>query len=157
MMLSFLRRPAMRSITQNRAPFMILPRYLSRWQKLALDAKQNVPEVSPQLAQQKCLQRNILEFSYTHGENSPKFIDVREIEEWNFERIAGAIHVARGTLEREIERLFPDPETEMIIYCAGGTRSALVVENLKRMGYTRAFSLAGGLGAWKRMGLPIKS
>ena len=65
------------------------------------------------------------------------FLDVREDHEWLAERIPGATHLGRGILERDIEKLAPDPETEIVLYCGGGYRSALAAAALGQMGYTR--------------------
>jgi nucleotide-binding universal stress UspA family protein/rhodanese-related sulfurtransferase len=82
------------------------------------------------------------------------FLDVREDHEWLAERIPGATHLGRGILERDIEKLAPDPETEIVLYCGGGYRSALATAALGQMGYTRVRSLAGGFRGWKESGRP---
>ncbi|MBX3746790.1 MAG: sulfurtransferase [Verrucomicrobiae bacterium] len=81
--------------------------------------------------------------------NDPKavLLDVREDLEWAAGHAAEARHLGRGVLERDIEAAFPDPGTEIIMYCGGGFRSALACEVAQRMGYTRVFSLAGGFKA----------
>lgn len=80
-------------------------------------------------------------------------IDVREESEWDAGHIPGAIHLGRGILERDIERLIPDHAQEIILYCGGGYRSALSAENLKKMGYERPVSMDGGAGGWRAAGL----
>jgi rhodanese-related sulfurtransferase len=77
-----------------------------------------------------------------------KLIDVREDNEWDAAHAAGAIHLGKGIIERDIERTVPDKDTELILYCGGGYRSALAVDALQKMGYTNAFSMAGGWKAW---------
>jgi len=77
-----------------------------------------------------------------------KLIDVREDNEWDAAHAAGAIHLGKGIIERDIERTIPDKDTELILYCGGGYRSALAVDALQKMGYTNAFSMAGGWKAW---------
>ena len=82
------------------------------------------------------------------------FVDVREDNEWAQGHAAGAEHIGRGVLERDIENLVPDRDREIVLYCGGGFRSALAAENLQKMGYRRVFSMAGGIGAWREQGLP---
>ena len=76
-------------------------------------------------------------------------IDVREDNEWNAAHADGAKHIGRGVIERDIVWQFPDKETELILYCGGGYRSALAADNLQKMGYTNVFSMIGGWTAWK--------
>lgn len=71
-------------------------------------------------------------------------VDVREDSEWQAGRAADAQHLGRGVLERDIERLFPDKNREIIFYCGGGYRSVLAAEVAQRMGYQNVFSLIGG-------------
>ena len=78
-----------------------------------------------------------------------KLIDVREDNEWNAGHATGAIHLGKGIIERDIETTVPDKDTELILYCGGGYRSALAADALQQMGYTNVFSLAGGWKAWK--------
>lgn len=83
-------------------------------------------------------------------------VDVREESEWAAGHAAGAIHLGRGIIERDIEERVPDPSTTLVCYCGGGYRSALVAESLARMGYTGVVSVAGGWRAWTAAGLPIE-
>jgi rhodanese-related sulfurtransferase len=85
-----------------------------------------------------------------------KLIDVREDNEWNDAHAAGAIHLGKGIIERDIETTVPDKNTEMILYCGGGYRSALAADVLQKMGYTNVFSMAGGWKAWKEAGAEIE-
>ncbi|KAJ3216750.1 hypothetical protein HDU67_009076 [Dinochytrium kinnereticum] len=78
--------------------------------------------------------------------------DVRETYEWNEERIPTALYIGRGCLERDIEQLAPDTFDEIVLYCAGGGRSLIAADSLRRMGYKNVASLAGGIGEWKRSG-----
>lgn len=82
-------------------------------------------------------------------------IDVREDHEWQRSRLPGAFHLGRGILERDIEKHFPDLDTELILYCGGGYRSALATDSLQRMGYRRVISMQGGFRGWAEKGLPI--
>jgi rhodanese-related sulfurtransferase len=83
-------------------------------------------------------------------------VDTREDNEWAAGHVAGAVHLSKGIIERDIETKIPDVETKLILYCGGGFRSALVAENLQRMGYTNAISLDGGWRALKESGLPLE-
>ena len=82
----------------------------------------------------------------------PTVLDIRETDEWEQGIIPGARHISRGTLEGAIARAVPDPSTQIILYCAGGSRSALAALSLQDMGYTSVRSLAGGYGTWKSSG-----
>src|SRR5262245_8330734 len=75
-------------------------------------------------------------------------IDVREESEWNAGHAVGAIHLSKGTIERDIERTIPDRSCTMVLYCGGGYRSALAADNLRKMGYRNPISLDGGWRAW---------
>ena len=89
-------------------------------------------------------------------ENGAKLIDVREDNEWEAGHAAGATHLGRGVIERDIVGKFPDKSTELILYCGGGFRSALAADMLQKMGYTNVFSMAGGWKAWKDAGGPVE-
>ncbi|MDQ5844762.1 MAG: rhodanese-like domain-containing protein [Acidobacteriota bacterium] len=78
-----------------------------------------------------------------------KLIDVREDNEWQAAHAAGAEHLGKGIIERDIEEMVPEKSTELILYCGGGFRSALAADVLQQMGYTNVFSMAGGWKAWK--------
>ena len=82
-------------------------------------------------------------------------IDVREGDEYQEGFIPGALWIPRGKLELRIEDAVPDRDADVVLYCAGGTRSALAAQSLKELGYSRVRSLAGGFGAWKKAGLPF--
>jgi rhodanese-related sulfurtransferase len=84
-------------------------------------------------------------------------IDVREDNEWAAGHAAGALHLSRGIIEREIETTVPGKDAKMICYCGGGYRSALVAESLGKMGYTNVWSLKGGWRAWNEAGLPVEA
>jgi len=83
-------------------------------------------------------------------------VDVREESEWDNGHIAGAVHIGKGTIERDIERKIPDHDAEIILYCGGGFRSALSAEALQDMGYTNVISMDGGWRAWKENDLPTE-
>ncbi len=82
-------------------------------------------------------------------------VDVREESEWAAGHAAGAIHLSKGVIERDVEARIPDLDTRILCYCGGGYRSALAVESLARMGYRNAWSVAGGWRAWTAAGLPL--
>src|SRR6266576_2170414 len=86
-----------------------------------------------------------------------KLVDVREDKEWDAAHAAGAIHLGKGIIERDIEATVSDKSTELILYCGGGYRSALAADVLQNMGYTNVYSMAGGWKAWKESGAPIES
>ena len=85
-----------------------------------------------------------------------KLIDVREDNEWDAAHAAGAIHLGKGIIERDIEETVPDKSAELILYCGGGFRSALAADVLQNMGYTNVYSMAGGWKAWKDSGAPVE-
>lgn len=82
-------------------------------------------------------------------------LDVREDLEWQKEHAVGATHLGKGVLERDIEKLFPDPQTELIMYCGGGFRSALTAEIAQRMGYKNVSSVIGGYKAMQAADWPM--
>src|SRR5712692_1965638 len=86
-----------------------------------------------------------------------RLIDVREDDEWRAGHAAGAEHLGKGIIERDIEATVPDKSAELILYCGGGYRSALAADVLQQMGYTNVWSMAGGWKAWKDSGAPIET
>jgi rhodanese-related sulfurtransferase len=85
-----------------------------------------------------------------------QLVDVREDHEWEAAHAAGAVHLSKGTIERDIETTFPDKTTKLVLYCGGGYRSALATDNLQKMGYTNLLSLHGGWRAIEASGLPVE-
>jgi rhodanese-related sulfurtransferase len=83
-------------------------------------------------------------------------IDVREESEYAAGHAAGAIHIGKGVIERDIEAKVPDPATRLVLYCGGGFRSALAADALQKMGYTNVLSMDGGWSAWVQAGLPTE-
>ena len=83
-------------------------------------------------------------------------IDTREDNEWNAGHAAGAVHLGKGIIERDIETKVPRKDTKLVLYCGGGYRSALAADALRQMGYTKAISLDGGWRAIQASGLPIE-
>jgi rhodanese-related sulfurtransferase len=113
---------------------------------LVNDAKSRVREITVAETQQRMRENKDV-----------KLIDVREDHEWNEAHAAGAIHLGKGIIERDIERTVPDKDAELILYCGGGYRSALASDAIQRMGYTNVFSMAGGWKAWKEAGADLSS
>jgi rhodanese-related sulfurtransferase len=85
-----------------------------------------------------------------------RLIDVREESEWEAGHALGAQHIGKGVIERDIEQKVPDKNTELILYCGGGFRSALSADNLQKMGYTNVASMSGGWRAWQAAGAPVE-
>ena len=110
--------------------------------ELVDDAKQRVREVS------------VAETRARMKDGTATLIDVREDNEWDAGHARGAVHLGRGVIERDIEAHIPDKNAELILYCGGGFRSALVAENLQKMGYTNVESMDGGWKGWLDAGLP---
>jgi rhodanese-related sulfurtransferase len=86
----------------------------------------------------------------------PTIVDVREDNEWANGRIAGAIHLGKGVIERDVEAAIPDKTKEIILYCGGGFRSALAADNLQKMGYRNVVSMDGGWRGWNDAGGPVE-
>ncbi len=101
--------------------------------KLVNEARQRVKEVTLEQARARLAQ-------------NPKavLLDVREESEWAQGHAVQAVHLGKGVLERDLEKMYPDPSTEVIMYCGGGFRSALTADAAQRMGYHNVFSLIGG-------------
>ncbi|MCL4524759.1 MAG: rhodanese-like domain-containing protein [Acidobacteria bacterium] len=83
-------------------------------------------------------------------------VDTREDNEWARGHLPGAVHLCKGIIERDIEAVVPDKNTELILYCGGGFRSALAADNLMKMGYSNAISMDGGWRGWTEAGFPIE-
>ncbi len=83
-------------------------------------------------------------------------IDVREADEWSQGHAPGALFIPRGYLELQVEEKVKDKDREVVVYCAGGTRSALGAKSLRELGYSRVSSLQGGFTRWKESGFPIE-
>jgi len=83
-------------------------------------------------------------------------VDVREDSEWAADHLPGAIHLGKGVIERDIEKTVPDTNTELVLYCGGGFRSALAADNLQKMGYKNVISMDGGVRGWREKGYPMQ-
>jgi len=114
----------------------------SGYQALVKDAKTRIKELD--VDQLKALQSSGEKFM---------LIDVREDNEWDAGHAKGAVHISKGIIERDIEPKVPQKGVKLVLYCGGGSRSALAADSLMKMGYTNVFSLSGGFGAYKSAGL----
>ena len=115
------------------------------YQALVKDAKTRIKEIN--VDQLKTLQSS--------GEKYT-LIDVREDSEWTAGHAAGAVHIGKGVIERDIESKISQKEAKLVLYCGGGSRSALAADALMKMGYSNVVSLTGGIGAYKAAGLPTE-
>lgn len=113
---------------------------------LVNDAKSRVRENTPEDVKRK-----------QEAGESFYFVDVREDNEWEKGRAAGAIHLGKGIIERDVERAIPDHDAQIILYCGGGYRSALATDALQKMGYTNAISMDGGWKRWVELEYPIET
>jgi rhodanese-related sulfurtransferase len=117
----------------------------SRFKDIVDDAKRRVHEVT------------VAEVSdrLKRGEKL-HLVDVREESEWIEGHAANAVHLSKGVIERDIEKRFPDTDAELVLYCGGGSRSALAADNLQKMGYTKVRSMIGGFRSWREAGCPVE-
>jgi rhodanese-related sulfurtransferase len=83
-------------------------------------------------------------------------VDVREESEYAKDHLPGAVHLGKGVIERDIEAQVPELDTEIILYCGGGFRSALAADNLQKMGYNNVISMDGGIRDWREKGYPLE-
>ncbi len=113
--------------------------------KLVNEARTHVKEITIEQARERLKQ-------------NPKavLLDVREDSEWANGRAAEAVHLGKGVLERDLENMFPDPHTEIIMYCGGGYRSVLSCDAAQKMGYRNVASLKGGYKGLATANWPMK-
>jgi sulfur-carrier protein adenylyltransferase/sulfurtransferase len=107
---------------------------------LLAQAKSVIVEVAPEEAEKRL------------GEDGVTFLDVREPDEYQQGAIPGAVHLPRGHLEFQVEGRIPDKSQPVVVYCAGGARSALAAKTLGEIGYRDVVSMAGGFNRWKDEG-----
>jgi rhodanese-related sulfurtransferase len=112
--------------------------------KLVAETKKRIHEISVEATLERM-----------HADEGARLIDVREDNEWQAGHAAGAEHLGKGIIERDIEVRVPDSSTELILYCGGGFRSALAADNLQKMGYTNAISMDGGIREWRDKNYPL--
>jgi len=112
--------------------------------KLVGEAKKSVNEISVAEARAKLA-------------TNPKVVllDVREDHEWSAGHAAEAVHLGKGILERDLEKLYPDANTEIIMYCGGGFRSAMTCDAAQKLGYKKVHSLIGGYKGMVAAGWPM--
>ena len=118
-------------------------KHSAEFEAIADDAKGRIHEVSVDEAVERM----------KRGAN---LIDVREDNEFEAGHAEASRHMSRGIIERDIVQTFPEKDTELILYCGGGYRSALSADMLQKMGYTNVHSMAGGWKAWKEAGAPVE-
>ena len=128
-------------LCENRIAMAHNPAFL----KLVSEAKGRVKEI------------DVPKYLEMRKHNEPHvLVDTREESEWNAGHVAGAVHLSKGIIERDIETKVPDTNTTLVLYCGGGFRSALVADNLQQMGYKNAISLDGGWKALRESGIPLE-
>lgn len=113
--------------------------------KLVEDTKPNVKELTIDQARERL-----------SANPDAIFVDVREESEWNAGHAAGAQHISKGVIERDIEAKITDKDAEVILYCGGGYRSVLAADTLQKMGYRNVASMDGGWRGWKASGAPVE-
>ena len=115
---------------------------MASFRELLADAKSKIKEVDTQTAATKI------------DANQAVVLDVREPDEFEQGALLGVVHIPRGHLEAQIETKIVDKTAPVIVYCAGGVRSAFAAKTLQELGYTNVLSMAGGFGKWKDEGRP---
>ena len=113
---------------------------------LVNDAKSRIRETTPELVRAR-----------QQAGETVIFVDVREDSEWQKGHAAGAIHMGKGIIERDIEKAIPDHDAEIILYCGGGYRSSLVADALQKMGYKKPISMDGGWKRWCELRYPMET
>lgn len=113
---------------------------------LVKDAKSRIRETTPEEVRDK-------------QERGDPFhlVDVREEGEWARGHAAGATHLGKGVIERDVEKRIPDKGAEVVLYCGGGFRSALAADALQKMGYRNVISMDGGWKRWRDLGYPTET
>jgi rhodanese-related sulfurtransferase len=121
------------------------PKHPPRFLKIVEDAKSRVRETNVDEVKSRL----------DRGDNLV-LIDVREDREFDADHLPGAVHLGKGIIERDVEAKYPDLQTELILYCGGGFRSALAADNLQKMGYSNVISVDGGIRGWREKGYPLE-
>ena len=121
------------------------PKHPPRFLKIVEDAKSRVRETNVDEVKSRLDRGDKL-----------VLIDVREDREFDADHLPGAVHLGKGIIERDVEAKYPDLQTELILYCGGGFRSALAADNLQKMGYSNVISMDGGIRGWREKGYPLE-
>ncbi|WP_133135321.1 rhodanese-like domain-containing protein [Legionella rowbothamii] len=121
-----------------------MKQHASGFLALVAESKKHIKEINPQKLKEKL-----------DNHENIHVIDVREDHEWTSGHIPTAIHLGRGIIERDIEKKIPDMQQQIIVYCSGGFRCALVAESLQKMGYSQVYSLDTGLQGWIDSDYPL--
>jgi molybdopterin/thiamine biosynthesis adenylyltransferase/rhodanese-related sulfurtransferase len=111
---------------------------MANFRELLKATKAQIREITPEQAEQE--------------RGRATFLDVREADEFDQGTIPGAVFIPRGFLELQVEGKVPDKDTPLVVYCAGGARSAFAARDLAELGYTDVVSMAGGFNQWKNEG-----
>ncbi len=118
---------------------------MATFSELIQKVKSEIKEISPKEVSEK-IKKNA----------AVTLIDVREPEEWDGGVVPGALTIPRGLLELQVEDDVPNRDQEIVVYCAGGVRSALAAKALNQLGYKNVTSMSGGFNGWKNNALPIQ-
>ena len=92
---------------------------------------------------------DVVELKRLQQKGDAALIDVREKEDQDKGMIPGAVGISRGVLELNIDQVTTDKDKPIVLYCGGGSRSALAAQSLKKMGFRNVMSLIGGYRGWK--------
>jgi len=117
---------------------------MSDFREILNQAKAQIREVTVRDVQEKL-----------NPDNGFALLDVREADEVEQGHLKKSIFLPRGFLEVKVEKTLPDKTQPIVVYCAGGTRSALAAKTLQDLGYTDVYSMRGGFNEWKNNGLPF--
>ena len=110
------------------------------FREMLASAKSSIREVEPAQAAEEI------------ADGPTVVLDVREPDEYEQGALPGAVHIPRGTLETSVEGRIPDKSSHVVVYCAGGTRSAFAAQTMQELGYTDVASVIGGFNRWKDEG-----
>ena|SRR5215469_8361369 len=114
--------------------------------KIVNEARPRVNEITVEQARERLAQNS-----------KAVLMDVREDHEWQKQHAKEAVHLGKGIFERDLENMFPDPKTEILMYCGGGYRSVLTADAAQQMGYQNVFSIMGGYKALVNANWPMKT
>jgi sulfur-carrier protein adenylyltransferase/sulfurtransferase len=117
---------------------------MSDFREILSQTKKQIREVTPQDVHEKL-----------NPANGFTLLDVREGDEWEQGHLDKAVFLPRGFLEQKADKVLPNRQQSIVVYCAGGVRSALAAKTLQDLGYTNVASMSGGFGQWKANGFPI--